>query len=163
MSVLIDIEQPSSRDTLSAGSGGKALLPCDMIAAPHGDQRFDLCRRALLDVGLTEVTTVSEYPFGASQLYRQRLNLLDHRHQLLFVVQIDLPQQHRRVIRRRARSPVGFDQFRQSQSVDRFHHKARQVTLRQPLIHRWSQRKSSVAVDQSKVVHDFHYREGTAQ
>jgi hypothetical protein len=65
------------------------------------------------------------------------------------------PQQHRRVIRRRARSAISFDEFRQIQSVDHFHHEARQMSLRQPLIHRGRQQKSSVAIDRSKVVHGY--------
>jgi len=67
--------------------GGKALFSAHMMAsASHRDQRFDLDRRATLDVGLTEIATVGEYPFGATQFLRQRLDLLDHRHQLFFVV-----------------------------------------------------------------------------
>jgi hypothetical protein len=41
------------------------------------------------------------------------------------------------------------------QSVDNFDHKARQVPLRQPLIHRWRPQKPGVAIDRSKVAHDF--------
>ena len=68
-------------------SGGKALFPAHMMArAPHRDQRLDLGRRALLDVALTEIPTVGEDSFGATEFFGQRLQLLDHRHQLLFVV-----------------------------------------------------------------------------
>src|ERR1039458_575420 len=69
------------------GSRGKSLSPADMMArAPQRDQRFDLGCLAMLDVGLTEIATVGEYPLGTTQFLRQRLDLLDHRQELLFVV-----------------------------------------------------------------------------
>jgi hypothetical protein len=46
-----------------------------------------------------------------------------------YLCRIAIHQQHRRVIRRRARAPVGFDQFRQIQSVNHFHHEASPLTI----------------------------------
>src|SRR4051794_11335994 len=69
------------------GSCGKALFPAYMMrCAPRCDQRLDLRRRALLDVALTEVAAVGQYPFGATELLGQLLQLLDHRQELSFVV-----------------------------------------------------------------------------
>lgn len=71
----------------SLGCGGKALLPAHVMAsAAHGNQRFDLGRCALLDVGLADIPVVNQHPPGAAQLLRQRLELRDHRRQLLLVV-----------------------------------------------------------------------------
>jgi hypothetical protein len=67
--------------------GGKALLPADvMAAASHGNQRFDLGPRAVIDVDLTEISAISEDALGSTELFGKRLDLLDHWHQLLIVV-----------------------------------------------------------------------------
>src|SRR5665213_4492199 len=50
-------------------SGGKALLPAEMMGrAPHRDQRLDSCRLAGLNIRLAEVSVVSEYSLGPTQL-----------------------------------------------------------------------------------------------
>jgi hypothetical protein len=49
---------------------GKALLPADvMAAASHGNQRFDLGPRAVLDVGLTEISAISEDALGSTEFF----------------------------------------------------------------------------------------------
>ena len=57
-----------------------------MALAPQGDQRLDLGRGTVLDVGLAQIAAVGEQAFGATQVLGQGLKLLEHRHQLSFVV-----------------------------------------------------------------------------
>lgn len=57
-----------------------------MAAASHGNQRFDLGPRAVIDVDLTEISAISENALGSTELSGKRLDLLDHWHQLLVVV-----------------------------------------------------------------------------
>jgi hypothetical protein len=61
-------------------SGGKALFPTEVMAsAPQGNQRFDLGRRAMLNVGLTEIAVVGEDALSSIEFFGQRLDFFDHR------------------------------------------------------------------------------------
>ena len=65
----------------------KALPPTGMVTlTAQGHQRFDLRRRAVLDVRFTQVAIVGQQPSGTTQLPRQCLKLLQHRHELALVV-----------------------------------------------------------------------------
>ena len=55
-------------------------------AASKGDQRLNMRRLAVLDVRFAQVSVLRDDARGAAQLLRQPLELLDHRHELLFVV-----------------------------------------------------------------------------
>src|SRR5208337_1553709 len=79
--------QRRGRDGWEFWSWSKTLLTGHvMSAAPHGNQRLDMRGLALLDVGLAQIPAVGEDALGAAQFFRQRLELLDHRDELLFVV-----------------------------------------------------------------------------
>jgi hypothetical protein len=68
-------------------SGSKALFPAHMMArASHRDQWFDLGRHTLLDVALAQIPIVGKDSFSATDLFGQRLQLLEHRQELPFVV-----------------------------------------------------------------------------
>ncbi len=62
-----------------------------MALVAQSNQQFDLRLRLLLNIGLTLITAVGEYPCSAAQrpcaaqLLRQRLDLRDHRYELPLV------------------------------------------------------------------------------
>jgi hypothetical protein len=62
-------------------------------------------------------------------------------------------QEQRRVIGGRTGPAIALDHRAQVQLVDHLHHKARQVRLRQPLVHRQRQQKSSLTINHAEVVH----------
>ena len=63
------------------------------------------------------------------------------------------PQQNRRVMRGRAATRVLLDEVAQVEPVNDFNHKARQVIIRQPLVHRGWQEVGSISVNVNKAAH----------
>ncbi len=63
------------------------------------------------------------------------------------------PQQHARMMRRRARTAISLDEGREVQLIDHLDDKASQVSLREPLVHRRRQQIPRLSVHLSKVVH----------
>ena len=70
------------------------------------------------------------------------------------------PQQHARVIRGRARAAIGPNHRRKVEPLDHLHHKARQMPLRQPFVHRRRQQKPGLAINLAKVAHYRSSQEG---
>ena len=64
------------------------------------------------------------------------------------------PQQHARVIGRRARAAIGLHERRKLQLIHHIDHEACQMTLGQPLVHRSRKQKPSLAVDLPEVAHN---------
>ena len=64
------------------------------------------------------------------------------------------PQQHARVIGRRARAAIGLHERREVQLLDHLDHEARQMPLGKPFLHRRRQQKPRLPVDRSEIAHD---------
>ena len=57
-----------------------------MLLASRSDQWFDLRCLTALDVDLAKIPRISKEAADAAQFLGQCLDLLDHRHNLLFIV-----------------------------------------------------------------------------
>ena len=57
-----------------------------MRLPPGRNQRFDFGSRALHYIGLAEIAIVGQQCFGPAELFRQSVDLLQHRRDLLLVV-----------------------------------------------------------------------------
>src|SRR5436853_6858688 len=62
-------------------------------------------------------------------------------------------QQNRRMIRRLTGTAIAAGHRPQIQAGDHLYHKAGQMLLRQPFVHRWRHQQTSVTVDRTEVLH----------
>jgi hypothetical protein len=66
------------------------------------------------------------------------------------------PRQHPGMVRRRAGAAISADHAAKIEPVDHLHDKPRQMSLRQPLLHRGRQKKHRLAINVSEIAHRQH-------
>jgi hypothetical protein len=57
------------------------------------------------------------------------------------------------VVRRLSRTTIAAGHKPQIQPPNDLHHKPREMSFRQPLVHRWRQQKAAVAVNRTEIAH----------